>query len=303
MLARRSTIIGGESRPTRNAIVVLTNLFVRALINPALAPHTLAECARALASCGTVVHNQNDADLNCSAITCVPETDRLAAAMQSFAATAGGAHAAGRAYRIELMAEDANSLPDDETLRTLAVAAHGAFEAPVYVAHRQVPAAAWAFARPMPWGRKGLSVGQSGPSLPFGGAQCRGVAIEMGAPTVILKARLDAVPDHALVRMCAAVGGADSGFADVGAYAAASEADGASIVVLEYGDLKRAPLHRALALLDVEARRYGGRLGAAALLSHVPLDALLSVLAAHTGLDARRAQVLETHLEPAQRSH
>jgi hypothetical protein len=247
------------------------------------------------------VHSQNDADLNCSAITCMPEPGRLAAAMQSIAATAGGPHAAGRAYRIDVMAEDAINLPDDETLRTLAVEAHGAFEAPVYVAHRQVPAAAWAFARPMPWGRKGLSVGQSGPTLPFGGAQCRGVAIEVGAPTIILKARLDAVPDHALIRMCAAVGGADSGFADVGAYAAASEADGASIVVLEYGDLKRAPLHRALALLDVEARRYGGRLGAAALLSHVPLDALLGVLAAHTGLEARRAQVLETHLEPAQR--
>jgi len=148
----------------------------------------------------------------------------------------------------------------------------------------------------MPWGRKGLSVGQSGPTLPFGGSECRGVAIEVGAPTLILKARLDAVPDEALVRMCAAVGGADSGFGDVGAYAAASEADGASVVVLEYGDLKRAPLHRALEVLDVEARRYGGRLGAASFLSHVPLDALLGVLAAHTGLNAQRGQVLETHL-------
>jgi len=194
------------------------------------------------------------------------------------------------------MAASPSDLPDSESLRSLAVAAHGAFEAPVYVAQRSVPAAAWAFARPMPWGRKGLSVGQSGPTLPFGGAECRGVAIETGAPTIILKARLDDVPDHGLVRACAAVGGAESGFADVGAYAAASEADGASVVVLEYGDLKRAPLHRALALLDVEARRYGGRLGAAALLSHVPLDALLGVLAAQLGLHAHAGQVLETHL-------
>jgi hypothetical protein len=246
------------------------------------------------------VHNQNDADLNCSAITCVPDANRLAAAMDALAVSAAGPYSSGRAYRIELMAEDASDLPDEETLRTLAVAVHGAFEAPVYVALRSVPAAAWAFARPMPWGRKGLSVGQSGPTLPFGGSECRGVAIEVGAPTVILKARLEAVPDQALVRMCAAVGGADSGFSDVGAYAAASEADGASLVVLEYGDLKRAPLHRALALLDVEARRYGGRLGAAALLSHVPLDALLGVLAANTGLEAKRAQVLETHLETMQ---
>lgn len=230
----------------------------------------------------------------------MPATSRLAAAMELLAASAAGAHAAGRAYRIELMAAEPAGLPDEETLRTLAVAAHGAFAAPVYVAHRSVPAAAWAFARPMPWGRKGLSVGQSGPTLPFGGSECRGVAIEIGAPTVILKVRLSAVPDDALVRMCAAVGGAESGFGDVGAYAAASEADGTSIVVLEYGDLKRAPLHRALALLDIEARRYGGRLGATALLSHVPLDALLGVLAAHTGLAAQRGQVLETHLASMQ---
>jgi hypothetical protein len=278
----------------------LSNVFLRAVINPALAPHTLAECARSLASCGTVVHNQNDADLNCSALTCVAPTRSLGAAMEILASNAAGVHAAGRAYRIELMAEDAADLPDDESLRTVAVAAHGAFAAPVYVAHRRVPAAAWALARPMPWGRKGLSVGQSGPTLPFGGSECRGVAIEIGAPTVILKARLDAVPDEAMVRMCAAVGGADSGFGDVGAYAAASEADGTSVVVLEYGDLKRAPLHRALSLLDVEARRYGGRLGAAALLSHVPLDALLGVLAANTGLNAQRGQVLETHLASMQ---
>ncbi|HKW44451.1 MAG TPA: hypothetical protein VJN22_02275 [Candidatus Eremiobacteraceae bacterium] len=274
----------------------MTNVFLRALVNPALAPHVLADCARALSSCGTVVHNQNDADLNCSAVTCVPATNRLAAAMDVLAASAAGPYAAGRAYRIELMSDDPAGLPDEETLRTIAVAAHGSFAAPVYVAHRTVPAAAWAFARPMPWGRKGLSVGQTGPTLPFGGAECRGVAIEVGAPMVILKARLDGVPDQALVRMCAAVGGADSGFSDVGAYAAASEADGASLVVLEFGDLKRAPLHRTLALLDVEAHRYGGRLGAAALLSHVPLDALLDVLAARTGLDAKPAQVLETHL-------
>ncbi|HEY5094488.1 MAG TPA: hypothetical protein VII69_05130 [Candidatus Eremiobacteraceae bacterium] len=278
----------------------MTNVFLRAVVNPALAPHTLAECARALVSCGTVVHNQNDADLNCSAITCVLSMDRLIAAMEIVASCAAGVHAAGRAYRIELMAADQTDLPDEETLRSIAVAAHGAFAAPVYVAHRRVPAAAWAFARPMPWGRKGLSVGQSGPTLPFGGSECRGVAIEVGAPTVILKARLEAVPDEALVRMCAAVGGADSGFSDVGAYAAASEADGTSVVVLEYGDLKRAPLHRALAVLDIEARRYGGRLGAAALLSHVPLDALLGVLNANIGLNAQRGQVLETHLASMQ---
>jgi hypothetical protein len=277
----------------------LQALFVRIIVNPALAPHTLAECVRALSSSGTVIEHGNDVDLNCSAFTCVPSGVAIRSIIHSVATTTAGEHAAGRAYRIEVMAADASELPDDEAARSLAVEAQGDFGASIYVARRTVPAAAWAFARPMPWGRKGLSVGQMAPALPFGGSECRGVALEFGAPTVILKVRLEDVPDDGMLRACAAVGGAESGFADVAAYGAASAADGASVVVLEYGDLRRAPLHRSLAVLDVEARRFGGRLGPASLLSHVPLDALLDVLSARMGLAAVRSQVLETHLAQA----
>jgi hypothetical protein len=277
----------------------LQGLFVRIIVNPALAPHTLAECVRTLSGSGTVIEHGNDVDLNCSAFTCVPSGVAIRSIVHSFATTAAGEHAAGRAYRIEVMAADASDLPDDEVARSLAVEAQGDFGASIYVARRTVPTAAWAFARPMPWGRKGLSVGQMAPALPFGGSECRGVALEFGAPTVILKVRLDDVPDDGMLRACAAVGGAESGFADVAAYGAASAADGASVVVLEYGDLRRAPLHRSLAVLDVEARRFGGRLGQASLLSHVPLDALLDVLTARMGLAAVRSQVLETHLTQA----
>ena len=118
----------------------------------------------------------------------------------------------------------------------------------------------------------------------------------IGLPTIVAKARLEGVPEHGLLRACAAVGGAESGFADVGAYPAVSAADGASVVVLEFGNLARSPIHRTLAVLDIEARRFGGHLGQAALLSHVPLDALLDVLNVETGLAASPAQVLETHL-------
>ena len=272
----------------------LSAIFARIIVNPALAPHTLAECVRALAGSGTVIQHCNDADLNCSAITCIPHDGGLRDLIAATGRVAGGEHAAGRAYRIEVMADDATEFADDE--RTLAVDAHGAYSAPVYVARRSVPVATWAYSRPMPWGRKGLSVGQVAPALPFGGSECRGVALEFGAPTVILKMRLEDVPEDGMLKACSAVGGAESGFADVAAYGAASAADGASVAILEFGDLRRAPLHRSLAVLDVESRRYGGRLGAAALLSHIPLDALLDVLHSRMGLAAVRSQVLETHL-------
>jgi len=52
--------------------------------------------------------------------------------------------------------------------------------------------------------------------------------------------------------------GAESGFAEVGAYPGVSAADGASVVVLEFGDVARSPIHRTLRVLDIEARRFGG---------------------------------------------
>jgi hypothetical protein len=270
-------------------------MIVRLVVSPPLPPHVLDEVALAMGKRARVVASGNDADVNASAVSVSLDSEALHGVFDAAARVCGGPLTAGRAFRFEVLAEDPSALSED-ALRTVAVGLHGTLEAPVYVARRATPAAAWAFVRPMPWGRKGLAVGQAAPSLPFGGSDCLGAAVEVGKPTVLLKARLEGVPEHGLIRACAAVGGAESGFAEVGAYAAVSAADGASVVVLEFGDVARTPISRVLAVLDIEARRYGGCLGQTALLSHVPLNALLATLASNTGLLATQTQVLETHL-------
>ena len=272
-------------------------LLVRIVASPPLPPHLLDEVLVTARRTGRVLAASADPDLHASCLTFGCEridVADVAPVVEAFAGTRN----AGRAYRVELLSDTPDDVTD-EALRSLAVSLHGAFSAPVYTARRQSQAAAWALVRPMPWGRKGLAVGQASPALPFGGSECLGVALEVGTPTVLLKARLDAVPEHGLVAIAAAIGGADSGFADVGAYPAVSAADGASTLALEFGDVKRTPIHRALSVVDLEAGRYGGRLGQVRVLSHVPLRSLLDALAARTGLAAGAAQVLETHL-PAQ---
>jgi len=282
-----------------NACAVVTSSIVRFIASPPLAPHTLEDLCTAFAAGGEVLAAKNDPDVNASVVSARSGADEQDATLQAVAAKFTPALIAGRAFRIELLMDDPQTMAEDR-LRSVAVGLHGSFSAPVFVARRDKPAAAWAFARPMPWGRKGLAVGQTAPTLPFGGSECLGVCIEVGKPTVLAKARLEGVPEHGLRDACAAVGGSDSGFAEVGAYPAVSAADGASVVVLEFGDVARSPLHRAFAVLDIEAQRYGGRLGQTALLSHVPLGAILDVLRSHIGLAASAPQVLETHL-PADR--
>jgi hypothetical protein len=285
----------GGSQPRFNALPVVKASVIRFIASPPLAPHTLEDVAATLAVGGELFFIANDSDVNASVVNVGLAPDHWDSNFRALAERFPADLAAGRAFRIDAMPVEPDEV-SDEALRTIAVGLHGAFSAPVFVAHRDKPPAAWAFARPMPWGRKGLAVGQAAPTLPFGGSECLGVAIEVGPPTILAKARLEAVPEHGLLQACAAVGGAESGFAEVGAYPAVSAADGVSVVVLEFGNVARSPIHRTLAVLDIEARRFGGRLGQAALLSHVPLDALLDVLKMETGLAASPAQVLETHL-------
>lgn len=278
-----------------NACALVKNAIVRLVASPPLPPHTLDDIAAVLSSTASVLAATNDHDVNASSLSAAVDLDTIDAAFDAIASRITNGLAAGRAFRFDMMLDDIHAIAD-EPIRSLAVRLHGVFAAPVYVGRRDKPAAAWAFDRPMPWGRKGLAVGQAAPVLPFGGSECLGVALELTRPTLLMKARLDDVPEHGLVRACAAVGGADSGFAEVGAYPAVSAADGASVVVLEFGDVVRSPMRRTLEVIDIEARRFGGRLGTTALLSHVPLDALLETLAVETGLGATPAQVLETHL-------
>ena len=278
-----------------NALAAVKSTIVRFISSPPLAPHTLEDVSNAIGDCGRVLVSTNDPDVNASVLAVQTSPDRLEALVRAIASAVSPVLSAGRAFRVDVMPAEPDLL-NDESLRGLAVGLHGSFAAPVFLARRNAPAAAWTFARPMPWGRKGLAVGQAAPMLPYGGSECLGVAIEVGSPTLLAKARLEGVPEHGLVQACAAVGGAESGFAEVGAYPAVSSADGASVVVLEFGDVMRSPIYRTLAVLDIEARRFGGHLGQAALLSHVPLNALLDVLRAETGLAASPAHVLETHL-------
>jgi len=278
-----------------NACADVTSSIIRFISSPPLAPHTLDELSSAFDAGGEVLGAKNDHDINASVVSALVSPDAYGPTLEGVAARFSTALVAGRAFRVEFLTSEPEAVSED-ALRSLAVALHGAFSAPVYVARRNTPAAAWAFVRPMPWGRKGLAVGQTAPTLPFGGSECLGVAIEVGKPTILAKARLEGVPEHGLREACAAVGGGDSGFAEVGAYPAVSAADGASVVVLEFGDAARSPMHRTLSVLDIEAKRFGGRLGQTALLSHFPLDAMLDVLRSRTGLAATASQVLETHL-------
>lgn len=179
--------------------------------------------------------------------------------------------------RFELLAEDdADAPPGIEKDLAVALAALGE----AVVVRRTVGASAWSRTRPI--------------KVFFPGNEPR-IAIEIGRPTVLLKVRLPGVPALGLVRLTAAVAGAESGFSDVGATHVVGH-DGTMCLLLEFSDLARAPLHRVLDVIDIEARRYGGRLGETELLSHVPLKALLGTLAGRLNLSVVERQIIETHL-------
>jgi glutamate formiminotransferase len=95
------------------------------------------------------------------------------------------------------------------------------------------------------------------------------------------------------------VGSAQSGFGEVAAYPAGTRKETSSTLILELGDLKRSPLHRALAVIEIEAKRFGASLGLGALLSNAPLSLFADALKMHMGLAVERGQVIETHLPGA----
>jgi glutamate formiminotransferase len=149
----------------------------------------------------------------------------------------------------------------------------------------------------MGWGPDGLALGNAAPLLPFGGSESSGVAIEVGTRTVIAKARLTGgLTSAQLQSIASACGSAHSGLVEVGVYPIAVGRDGTATLVLELSDIKRAPLHRALMLLEIEAHRYGARLGLGALLSDAPLDLFLDTLVTHMALPVSSVQVIETHV-------
>lgn len=231
-----------------------------------------------------------DAELDCSAA----EVD-IGAGDVGKALSASARALRGIASRRLLRFEAAGVAQQEE--EPLSAVLAQALSVPVWSARREVPASQWVGARPMEFGVDGFQVRAGSPAFgkpaPSG---LTGAALEFGAPLITLRAALHGVPADALARICDAVGNARGGLLHIGAAAAIGLKSGTALLVLACSDAAKSALHRALELIDIEAQRYGGSLGATALLSSVPLAVLLQTLAARMPLDAKPAQVIETHL-------
>lgn len=253
------------------------HLYMRLVAIPVVDPGAaaLASLKEAGERIGSVGVLKFDADLRAMIVSV-----RLREAPRSaLGAIAGALRGVGdeTLLRFELLAEDDADMPAGiENDLAGALAALGE----AVVVRRTVGASAWSRARPI--------------KVFFPGNEPR-IAIEIGRPTVLLKVRLPGVPAHGVARLTAAVAGTESGFSDVGATHVVAR-DGSMCLLLEFSDLARAPLHRVLDVLDIEARRYGGCLGETELLSHVPLKALLGTLAGRLNLSVVERQIIETHL-------
>jgi hypothetical protein len=270
---------------------------VRLIASPRLAPNATDALHRRFASEGRLLCCTSDEDVNATVVALRASDEDLASVVSSLASTTGAPQSVGRAFRLELQYPQAAIALTEEKLRAVAVDIHGALRSSVYIARRTVPAGAWSAVRPMGWGPEGLSLSEHAPVLQFGGSESSGVAIEVGAPTLLAKATLVGVQDVARLAFIArAVGSEHSGLVEVGAYPIKIHRDGRSSIVLELSDIKRAPLHRALQVIDIEAQRVGARLGLGAVLSDAPLEVFLDSLAFRMGLSVARSQVIETHL-------
>jgi hypothetical protein len=272
-------------------------LFVRLIASPHLSPNARDGLQRRFSAEGKLLACVSDEDVSSTFLSLGVAVDDLRATVSSMAESIGAAQAVGRAFRLEVQHAEAATAISDEAVRAVAVDLHGALRASVHVARRTVPAGRWTTARPMGWSAEGLTLLESAPALPFGGSESSGLAIEVGAPTLIVKARLVGGFDMARLSMvAAATGAAGSGLTEVGAYPICVHRDGSATLILELSDVTRTPLHRALQLLEIEARRIGGGLGLGSLLSDAPLEVFLGALSMHMGLRITRDQVIETHL-------
>jgi hypothetical protein len=265
-----------------------------------LAPNAADSLHRRFSAEGALLACISDADVSATLCSFAVPNEGLLAAIKTAAETIGVTQSVGRAFRIEIQAPDAARVISDEALRAVAVELHGALRSSVYVTRRSVPAGRFSAVRAMGWGAQGLVLGDAAPALPFGGSESSGVAIEAGGPTVIAKTRITGILSLPQMKaIAAACGGLESGLVEVGVYPVATGRDGAATFVLELSDVKRAPLHRAFAVLDIEARRFGAQLGLGSLLSNAPLELFLDTLATHMGLGVAAGQVIETHLQGA----
>jgi hypothetical protein len=162
---------------------------------------------------------------------------------------------------------------------------------------RDVPASQWVARAPIGLELDGLRARGSARVPQATGSRI--AVFEFGGPTQLLKVELASVPADALVKICRATGSEAAGLLHIGAYPGISRRTGSPFVLLQCSDGAKSPLHRALALLDIEAQRYGGGVGRTTALSLLPLTELLGTLAARMPLNAVATQVIETHLNRA----
>ena len=276
-------------------------LFVRLLASPLLTPGVADALRRRCTTDGSLLACVSDADAGVTVCSLRVADDGLRSAVAALTEPVGVTQSVGRAFRLEIQAPDAATAVSDEALRAVAVDVQGVLRSSVFVTRRALPAGPWSAVRAMGWGPDGLLLGDAAPSLPFGGSESSGVAIEVGGRTVIAKARLvGGITNAQMQTIARACGSSTSGFGEVAAYPIGISRDGIATLVLELSDCKRTPLHRALMLLDIEAQRYGARLGLGALLSDAPLEMFLDTLAAHMALPVNAAQVIETHVPAPQ---
>lgn len=270
----------------------MTTGFLRLLVSPAPAVSVVDAVVDALGRTGTPLPACVDLDMDC-VIWNVALTAGAYVAVADAAGALQGC-APGSLFVFELQDADMTSV---DTTR-LGASLGDALDAPVYVATRAVPASEWVAGRPISFGLDGLAVRAPAATLPRTGSRNRGVALEFGAPTVLLKATLHGVPGDALSGICRATGNAQGGLLHIGAYPGISARSGEPFVVLECSDPAKSPPARALDIVGIECARYGGRLGQCMALSHISLHALLDTLAQGMRLDAQIGQVIETHLGP-----
>ena len=228
-----------------------------------------------------------DAALDCTSF----ELELASVGVSQAVAAAGEALRAAFAHR--LFRFEAAGVTEEDEANAAAALATGLGMAPL-TARRRVPASQWVSARPMEFGVDGFAV-----KAPPNPGRC--ASLEFGDLLITMRVALPSVPPEALARLRDAVGSKRGGLLHVGAAPAIDVRNGSPLLVLSCSDPVKSPLHRALELIDIEARRYGGAVGATMLLSSVPLSALLGTLAARIGLDAKPSQVIETNLAKAKR--
>jgi hypothetical protein len=265
--------------------------FVRICAVPVLPPGVIDGLSEACAAFGAVTALiAADADLDCTMVEV-----RLGDAGVALRAAAGALNESARERLLSFEVQGTGD-PDAASERALCESLADALDAPVYSARRVGPASAWVEQRPISFGVDGFAIRTAAPTAVRPKSRRPGASLEFGAPSILMKVALRGVPGSALRRLCDAIGSPRGGLMHLGAYPAISVADGEPVIVIECSDASKSPPARGIELLDIEAARYGGAVGPAVLLSHIPLEALLGTLAARMQLPVQPAQIIETHV-------